>query len=321
MIDRFTSGWLRWEAYWDEREHPISLSLVRILLGLCLLYDFVHLWWLDLVIPLFGVAEVGGFSDALMREDTPLIYEVLPGTVWAATLHHAVLVLTSLTLAAGFYTRTSAIVLIVAWAQFAAVEPYSDRGIDTLARLALCILAVSGAGKTLSLDAYLRTGSFAGDGTLVSAAPRRLVILQLIAMYFGAGMQKVGVTWWPMGDFAALYFALQDPAVAAHDFGFLRRQPFFFFTQIGTAVTMLYQLSYPVVLLLFWWRRHPEQGGRLGDFTRRTHLEWVWIVTGGVFHLSLAMTMNLGIFPWAMLALYPAWLTPDRWLRLFRSVR
>jgi hypothetical protein len=76
-----------------------------------------------------------------------------------------------------------------------------------------------------------------------------------------------------------------------------------------------------VELLLFWWRRHPEQGGRIGDFTRRTHLEWLWIVTGGVFHLSLAMTMNLGIFPWAMLALYPSWVTPDRWLRLFASLR
>jgi hypothetical protein len=80
---------------------------------------------------------------------------------------------------------------------------------------------------------------------------------------------------------------------------------------------MLYQLSYPIVLLLFWWRRHPERGGRIADFARRTHLEWLWIATGGVFHLSLAMTMNLGIFPWAMLALYPAWLTPDRWLRCF----
>ena len=113
MTSRLANGWLRWEAFWDEREHPISIALVRILLGLCLLYDFVHLWWLDLVIPLFGVAEVGGFSDALMREHTPFVYTILPGTVWAATLPHAVLVLASLALAAGFWTRTSAVVLVL----------------------------------------------------------------------------------------------------------------------------------------------------------------------------------------------------------------
>ena len=59
---------------------------------------------------------------------------------------------------------------------------------DTLARLAWCILACSRAGDTWSVDAYLRTGRFEGDGTPVLAAPRRLVILQLVAMYFGAGM-------------------------------------------------------------------------------------------------------------------------------------
>jgi hypothetical protein len=321
VIARLGSLWSRWEAFWDEREHPIALALVRILLGACLLYDFLHLWRLGLVIPLFGVAAAGGFSDALLRENTPWIYVLLPGAAWVARLHHTIIVLAAATLTAGFWTRTSAAVLVFAWAQFAAVEPYSDRGIDTLARLALCILAVSGAGETLSLDALTRTGRFLGDGRPILSAPRRLVILQLVVMYFGAGMQKIGITWWPMGSFGALYFSLQDPAVAAHDFSFLRRQPFFFSSQVGTAVTMLYQLSYPIVLLLFWWRRHPDRGGPIASLARRWHLEWIWIVLGGVFHLSLAMTMNLGIFPWAMLALYPAWLTPDRWLRFFGSLR
>ena len=30
-----------------------------------------------------------------------------------------------------------------------------------------------------------------------------------------------------------------------------------------------------------------------------------------MFHLALAATTELGIFPWAMLALYPVWLHPD----------
>lgn len=321
MIGSFRQLWAEWEAFWDEREHPISLALVRILLGACLLYDFMHIWLLDLVIPLFGVAEVGGFSDALMREDTPLLYRILPGTELVARGHHAVLVVAAFGVLTGFFTRTSCAVLVFAWAQFVEVQPYSDRGIDTLARMALVVLAFSGAGRMLAVDALIRTGSFWGDGRTIPAFARRLLILQLVVMYFGAGIQKVGLTWWPMGHYAALYFALQDPAVAAFDFSWIRNPPFFQLTQLGTAVTMVFQWSYPVVLLFYWWRRHPDRAGRFGRWAIGWRLEWVWIGIGGIFHFGLAVSMNLGIFPWAMLALYPVWIEPHEWLSIFRKVR
>ena len=317
----FRQLWADWEAFWDEREHPISMALVRILLGLCWLYDFLNIWRLDLVLPLFGVGEIGGFSDALMRESgTPLFYRLFPGTLASAQGLHAVMTLAALAITVGFFTRTSCLVLLVTWAQFVEILPYADRGIDSLSRLALLVLMFSGAGATLSLDAFARTGRFLGDGTPIFAYARRLLILQVVVMYFGASIQKVGITWWPMGHFAALYFSLQDPAVAAYDFSWLEQQPFFFLTQLGTAGTMLYQGTYPIVLLLLWWRRHPTSGGRIGRFATRWRLEWIWIAVGGFFHLALGVTMNLGIFPWAMLALYPIWLTPDEWLAILRKV-
>ena len=36
----------------------------------------------------------------------------------------------------------------------------------------------------------------------------------------------------------------------------------------------------------------------------------MWIATGVVFHLGIAMTLKLGIFPWGMLALYPVLFAP-----------
>ncbi|MEQ1504730.1 MAG: hypothetical protein ABMB14_21005 [Myxococcota bacterium] len=314
-------GWGDWVSFWDEREKPISLALVRILLGLCWFYDFFHIWRLGLVVPLFGVGEVGGFSDALMRDHTPLFYQLFPGTELSARGLHAAITLSALCLMLGFFSRISAFTLLVGWATFAEVLPYADRGIDTLSRLALCVLVCSGSGKTLSIDAYIRTGSVWGDGSTILCAPRRLLVLQLVLMYFAAGVSKVGITWWPMGHFAALYFALQDPAVAAWDFSYLRNQPFFFFTQIGTAGTILYQTTYPLVLLLMWWRRNPGRGGRIARFATKYRLEWVWIGIGGVFHSALAVSMNLGIFPWAMLALYPVWVTPDEFEAIGRKLR
>lgn len=321
--ERIKAWWATWVAFWDETEHPVSLSLVRILLGACWTYDLFHMWRLDLVIPLFGVGEVGGFSDALMRDNTPLYYRLFPGTVWSAQVLHAAMALSSLSIFFGFFTRTSCLVLITTWAMFVDVLPYADRGIDTLSRLTLIVLLFSSSGQYLGMDALIRTGSLWGDGdkARILCAPRRLLVLQLVLMYFAAGASKIGITWWPMGHYAALYFALQDPAVAAWNFSYLRSQPFFFFTQIGTSVTMLYQWTYPMVLVLAWWRRNPGRGGRFAAWATRVRLEWVWIGIGGIFHLTLAMTMNLGIFPWAMLALYPVWFLPDELLAIGHRIR
>jgi hypothetical protein len=53
----------------------------------------------------------------------------------------------------------------------------------------------------------------------------------------------------------------------------------------------------------------------------RRHLEWVWITVGMLFHGALAATMNLGIFPWAMLALYPIWVDPEAFLAFGHKIR
>ena len=305
----------------DEREHPRSVALVRILLGLCLVYDFGLIGQLGIVDALFGVAESGGLSDAYMRDELPWYYEVMPGTVSSARGLWVVLMVGSITLTLGWMTRLSALVVLVAWIQFAFILPYSDRGIDSLCRMILALLVFAPAGQWLSVDAWRRTGSMWGDGALELAWARKLIIGQLVLMYFSAGILKSGLTWWPWGGASALYFALQDPAVGAFNYPFLRYQPFFFFTQVGATTTLAYQLTYPVVLLLMWWRRNPGHGGWVAAFANRYRLEFLWVFTGGLFHLILAATMELGIFPWAMLALYPAFLHPREWAAVWETVR
>lgn len=304
-------GWAAWVGLWDGVEHPRTLGLVRLLLGAVILFDFLQIWHLDLVVPLFGVQEAGGLSDAMARKDLPWFYEWLAPTPTSARLLHMACTLAAFSFTVGFFTRTSAAALILLWAQFAHVLPGADRGIDTLCRDVLCVYAFARGGEWLGIDAWMRTGRLQGDGTPIPAWARRLLVLQLVAMYFLAGIQKVGIHWWPMGHWAALYFVLQDPAIARFDFRWLAQQPWFLLTQLGTVGTILFQDSYPVVLLFRWWRTHPGTGGRWAAFALRWKLEWVWIATGALFHLLLAWSCELGIFPWAMLALYPVWLHPD----------
>lgn len=315
-------AWDAWVEAWRGEEHPRSLALVRLGLGACVLFDFAWMAHLGLVTALFAPQSAGGLSDAVSRSAVPLWFRVLPATTASGQLLHAILLVGALSFTLGFFTRTSAAVLVLAWAQFADILPASDRGIDTLCRDVLLLFVFAGGGEWLSLDAWWRTGSIWGDGRPVAAWPRRLLVLQIVAMYFLAGVQKVGIHWWPMGRYAALYLVLQDPAIARYDFSWLARAPFFQLTQLGSLVTVLFQDTYPVVLLLRWWKATPGRGGRGRALVARAPwLEYLWIGLGVVFHLLLALTCELGIFPWAMLALYPAWLHPDEWAGFAAWVR
>ncbi|MCB9677581.1 MAG: HTTM domain-containing protein [Alphaproteobacteria bacterium] len=315
----------RYVRFWDATEHPRVLGVVRILLAIVVLYDFWQIWLYDLVTPLLGTQDTGGWNDLLARDTPPFLYQVLPAEPWVARLHFALLVLSAALFGLGFFTRTSAFVLMVLWAQIQLNSPLSDRAIDLLCRNILMIYVFAGGGRWGSLDALMRTGRLAGDGQPVGSWARYLIIGQLVVMYFTAGVQKVGILWLPIGHFAALYVILQDPALARFDFAYLASQPFFFFTQIGTAVTMLWQWGYPLVLLWYWYKNTPGRPGWLRAFSNRWHLHLWWVAIGAIFHLLLAITMELGIFPWAMLALYPAFVDPeelvDLWSRAVAWVR
>jgi Vitamin K-dependent gamma-carboxylase len=303
--------WARWVQLWRGEEAPWSLALVRILLGAVILWDFLEIAQLELVIALFGTQDAGGLSDALTRLNPPLWTRMFGASEASARALHALITFSAAAFCAGLFTRAAAVTLLIAWAQFAELVPAADRGIDTLCRDVLLIFVFADGGAGLSLDAALRTRSFVGDGRAVPVWPRKLLVLQIVAMYFLAGIQKVGVHWWPPGHYAALYFILQDPAIARFDFTWLRKTPFFQLTQLSSAVTILFQDTYPMVLVLRWARSDPTRWrARLAPWA---WLEWGWIGIGAVFHLLLAVTCELGIFPWAMLALYPAWVAPEKW--------
>lgn len=313
-MSRLRRFWAEVVRFWGETEAGTSMALVRILLALNVVYDMLHIWRLDLVVPLFVAEEHGGWSYVLTRTTLPLWVEWFGASEASGVALHAGMTLAAVALLVGFRTRMAAAVLLFLWVQWTGILPTGDRGIDQLIRHILVIMVFGDFGRTLSVDALARTGRFT-DLTEVPVWPRRLVLGQMVLMYTSAGIMKTGLTWWPMGGFAALYFALQDPSVSAFDFAWTRDQPWFFFTQIGTAMTIVYQCSYPLVLLLFWWRRYPERAGRIGRWANRYRLEWFWLIVGAWFHVNLGIVMNLGIFPWAMLALYPAWFRSEEWHR------
>ncbi len=295
------------------------LAAIRIAVGLTLFLDYVTIGVLDLVEALMAAP-----GDGFALERVPWwrwwarLFGTGPEAAWGL---YAGLLASSFAVTVGLFSRGSAFVLLLLSAQFAHGLPASDRAIDTLLRNALLVLAFSGAGRTWSVDARLRTGSFRGDGLPVPAWPRYLLVLQLVVVYFTAGVSKYAQHWWPWGDFAALWIILHDWNYTAVPASWLEAtRPFsYWFTQIGTITTMAFQWTYPIVLLHYF----PPRGepGWFRERLERHSLHLVWIATGAVFHLGIALTMSLGIFPWGTLALYPAYFHPDEAERFVSRMR
>lgn len=304
-------AWRAWVALWDREEPPHALAAVRIGVGLVLLYDLLRILSLGLVVPLFAPAEAGGFPDIDDRMVVPELYRLFPrsaATAWGAW---GVATAAALAVATGTFTRSAALVLMLVSAQLAQITPLADRGIDLLLRDVLAVLACSGAGAVWSVDARL-----GGARPTVPAWPRHLLVLQLLVVYAMAGVQKTALAWTPFGGFSALYVVLQDPSIARHDFGWLGGV--YPLTQVATAATMVFEWSALALPLAWWFRATRDRPGRLRAWFNRVEPVRAWALVGVALHLGIAATMALGIFPFAMLALYPALFHPDEWGRTLR---
>ena len=309
--------WQRWVQIWDLKETAHAMAMVRIAMGLAVVFDYATVGALGLVPQLYGDASLGGWSGYLGRRSPPA-WALLPDALADGWLLWGMLLAAGICITIGFYTRTAFLLFVLLSAQHAQILSPADRGIDTLIRNVFLILACSGAGLVWSVDAKWITGKWTGDNRLLPAWPRHLIVCQLVLIYTLAGISKFGFQWMPWGGHTALYTILQDPAVAFANFDWIENQPWFFFTQVGTAVTMAWEWSSSLLLLVFYFRFSAEQPGKLRAFSNRYRLQYIWASVGVIFHIGIAAMMQLGIFPWAMLATYfcvihpddlPAWVT------------
>jgi hypothetical protein len=296
-------------AFFDEREAPTALVLIRVFLAVCLLVDLTWVGIYDLQTWLWAPISDGGTSAAI-QHSTPYVYSLFGLDAGTAMLIWVGLMISAFTFGVGFFTRTSALFFAVLYAQSAMANDYGDRGIDRMIRIVVLILAFSECGRAYSVDAWIKFKNWRGNGQPVLAWPRYLILGQLVLMYCAAGFSKGGTLWFPWGGYAALYVILQDPIYAIYDFSFLAHPFWYFLTQLGTAGTHIWEMAAPIVLLTAWYKRTADRPGRVRAWFNRMPVRTVYVLCGVGFHLILAFTVRIGIFPWAMLAFYPAFYTP-----------
>jgi hypothetical protein len=299
----------RWVQLWDVREGAEALAAVRMCVALVLLWDMATAAQLGLVEALWAPLDEGGIGPATRGRPISVVYQWLGASVAVTWALFATVSVAAVCLLFGLLTRTSALVLVLAYAQLAQLSPEADRGIDTLLRNVLLLIACSGAGATLSLDARLFHGRFTRDAQVL-AWPRYLIVLQLVVLYFWAGMLKQAPPWTAIDGYSALHIVMSQPHYTGLALATEHQRALYPLLQLGTIATTLFERLAPLVPMLLWLRASAERGGRLRAIANRARLLEIWVGTGVFFHVGLAVVLQLGIFPWGCLALYPALASP-----------
>jgi len=303
-----------WIALWDRREPATALAAVRIALAVVLLYDHLVAWRLGVIEPLWAMPPDGYATGG----EAGWAARWLGTGAGSAAALWWISVLALVAVATGTLTRVACVVVVLVSAQLSHRAPDADRGIDDLLRVVLLVLALSRSHAVWSVDAWVLRRLGRPMSAEIPAWPRYLLLAQLIWVYFSGGHNKTGEEWGPLGGFTALANALSDPHFARFDPGWIGA--IYPLTRAATAATVAFELGAPLMLLFTYYAATAERPGRLRRWCNRLRLRWIWIGAGVAFHLGIALTMRLGIFPAGMLALYPVLLLPEDLERLRRRI-
>jgi hypothetical protein len=307
--------WSRYVEFWNEREAPHSLALLRITFAAALVANLLEQLASGMVLELYATPESGGvFAVGRAGRSAPLsLFNWLtptPGVVWVVFFGQ---MFAAALLLVGLYSRLAAAACFVL--QMTLMERMSiwSFGGDLVFRVFLYLMVLAPCGAAWSLDARWR-----GKGQhTVPCWPRRLFVFQLTVVYVTTGVMKLGSTWSFWGGWGALYLSLNLPGIARWRGDWAAWV--YPLTQVGTFVAKWWEVTFFVAPLNLWLRRRQAEGARLGPVRRllaRCDLRLGYLVVGLAFHVSLTILFDLGLFSATMVSLYPCLLRPDEARRL-----
>ncbi len=308
--------WARWTGLLDEREPGTALALFRIACGLTVLVavgspvvtGIAGDVWLD--------RADGGYRTLA---EPPWLFKLLggvtPATLWPVL---GVLLASALALAVGLGGRVTAFLTLQLYLAVVHINWHTGGCDDLLIGNALWLVVLARSTATLSLDCRLRTGRWTSD-TPVYAWPRYLAIFQIVVVYWTTGLQKVSIHWNPAGGFAALYYILQEPSWQRRDMSWLAWV--YPLTQVATALTWIWELSAPLLLLALWYRRTRNRPGRLRAVFNWIDFRRLFVAVGLLMHLGVFVLIGLGPFTWITLTFYTCLFRPEEWQAAWRKLR
>lgn len=312
------SWWNRYVDFWREREAPDAYALARMVWGAVVLANLVHQMISPGVLELYALPEHGGVWTLHKRPSYSLFQFLDPtaSVVWGIVITGLV---AALALIVGLGTRAAALVLMVVNMTLVGRLSLFGFGGDTVYSVFSFLVVLCPMGASWSVDAWL----FGAGRAHVSKWPRRLVIAQLTFLYVKTGLVKAGSQWSFSGGFSALYYALNDPSYTRfHGAWTAWAYPLL---QVGAFVTRLWETVFFLLPWSMYLRRPSARRGWLRRTLGRYDLRIPFLGIGAIMHLTLFVTMDLGMFPWVTMSTYVFFVRPHeaRWLleRTFGAAR
>lgn len=308
-------AWRCWVALWSGREAATSLAVFRILVAVVLLFSLLSPLFAGVV----GVIWHGPVDGGMLT-----LYPLHPLTYWLGTspavmnwliggaLTGAVLMLF------GLLGRWSILLALQCYLPLVASSPSTSGSYDALITNALWILFLSRSTASLSLDCRLRTKSWVSFQK-VPSWPRYLLVLQLVFLYWVAGLSKLGHGWELFGDAHALHYILYDPSSTWGSAGY--PPALAGLLDVGTRATLLFEYTSPVLLLVYYFRSTRQRPGRLRRWFNRFDLRLAWAVCGISLHLGIVALMDVGPFSYISMAYYVCLWHPRELAEFARRIR
>ncbi|HEY6559733.1 MAG TPA: HTTM domain-containing protein [Polyangiaceae bacterium] len=303
--------WQRYVAFWNEKESPDALALLRITLGLAFAGNILEQMIRGDVIEFYAEIAHGGIFGFQYNTSLYSLFHYVPtsrGWVWGVVLAQ---LLASLTFTVGLFTRLSAIALFVTQMTLFDRMTLFRFGADEVYRVASYLMVLAPMGASFSLDAAWR-----GKGRAeVGKWARRLFMAQLAIIYVRTGVVKLGSTWSIMGDWAAVYLSVNLPGIARWPGDWAASRLVYPMTQLGTFVFSWWEFTFFLLPINQFLRRKPAQKRARKQFVRRAlarfDLRPLYLGLGMCMHLGIFISMDIGLFAIVMWSLYPAYILPQ----------
>jgi hypothetical protein len=276
-----------WQRFWFEPEETSTLALVRIAFGAVVLA-----WTLTLTNDAYDFFSGSGVLPSPDWEGEAGaawgLLDVFEGRLAVALLLGALL-LASVCLIVGQYTRLAAVVVFLGLLSLERRNPFVFNSGDGLLRVIAFYMMLAPSGASLSLDRWRREpGSF---WEFPRRAPwaLRLMQVQLSVLYLSSVWAKLpGETW---NDGTALSYALRLEDLARFELPLSITD-----SELIVNVLTYGTLAIEAAIGILVWNR-----------TLRP-----WVLALGVgLHVGIDLTVRVGFFSYALFVLYIAFLPPD----------
>lgn len=316
LLARPRGWWRSWVTLLSRREPAVGLACFRVAIGLVLLYSLlsvglgglIDVLWVDVAHGGYKPLGRGAWIIPWLGGPTPAVVH----GVYAAALAGALLV------TVGLGGRLATFATLHLYLALITLNGEASGGYDLLLTNALWLLVLGDSTATLSLRCRLRAGRWIRSAA-IPAWPRYLAVFQLVVMYTATGLQKLSADWTPAGGYMALYYVFQDPTWRRFDMGWVAWvTPL---TQAATAVTWLFEVSAPLLFLVYYFRYTRERPGRVRALINRRDLRVLFMATGVCLHVGILVTLDVGPFSWVTLAYYLCLWHPDELARGLQRVR